>query len=179
MSNNRKLSLSELNRPSIEEFKKRKKLPLVVVLDNIRSLNNIGSIFRTCDALGIGSIHLCGITGHPPHREIHKTALGAENSVVWTHFEKTTDSLISLREDGFKIFSIEQTTNSISINDFMPNAEWKYAFVFGNEVKGVEQDAIDFSDGSIEIPQLGTKHSFNVAITNAIVLWDYCMKTFK
>lgn len=179
MTSNRKLSLSELNRPSIEEFKNSEKLPIIVVLDNIRSLNNIGSIFRTCDALGIKGIHLCGITGQPPHREIHKTALGAEDSVVWKYFDRTIESLSMLTKDGFKIYSIEQTTNSININDFTPQIEGKYAFVFGNEVKGVEQEAINISDGTIEIPQLGTKHSFNVAITNAIVLWDYCMKTGK
>lgn len=176
MSSNRKLSLSELNRLSIEEFKSREKFPIVVVLDNIRSLNNIGSIFRTCDALGIEGIHLCGISGQPPHREIHKTALGAEDSVAWRYFEKTTDSLHQLRNDSYEIYSIEQTTNSVSINSFYPKPKGKYAFVFGNEVKGVEQEVIDFSDGTIEIPQLGTKHSFNVAITNAIVLWDFCMK---
>ena len=164
MTRNRKLSLSELNRPSIEEFTKREKLPIIVVLDNIRSLNNIGSIFRTCDALGIEGIHLCGITGQPPHREIHKTALGAEDSVIWKYFDRTIDSLSVLREDGFTIYSIEQTTNSININNFTPHIEGKYAFVFGNEVKGVDQEVIDFSDGTLEIPQLGTKHSFNVAI---------------
>lgn len=168
----RKLLNEELNRLSAEEYKEAEKLPLVVVLDNVRSLNNIGSVFRTSDAFRLSKIYLCGITATPPHREIHKTALGAEESVDWVYFEETTDAVQELKNEGFTILAVEQVENSISLETFTINPEQKYAFVFGNEVKGVQQEVIDLSDNCIEIPQFGTKHSFNISVTAGIVLWQ-------
>lgn len=176
MEEKRKLSMDELNRLSVDQFKNAEKQPVIVVLDNVRSLNNIGSIFRTCDALGIESIYLCGITGKPPHKEIHKTALGAENSVDWVYFKSTIDAIEVLKQKGYLTYALEQTKNSKNIFSFRPKKGKKYAFIFGNEVKGVGQEVINVSDFSLEIPQFGTKHSFNVAITSAIVLWDYTTK---
>lgn len=175
----RKLRLHELNRLTLDEFKKSKKNNIIVILDNVRSLNNIGSIFRTSDALAVEALYLCGITATPPNNEIHKTALGAEESVEWKYFEKTIDAVNELRSLDYKIYSIEQAENSISLIDFEANPNQKQAFIFGNEVKGVDQEVINLSDGVIEIPQFGTKHSFNVSVTAGIVLWDVTRKNLQ
>ncbi|MGQ1910165.1 RNA methyltransferase [Marinifilum sp. RC60d5] len=172
----RKLKNSELDRKSIEEFKQSKKTPIIIVLDNVRSLNNIGSVFRTSDALLIEAVYLCGITATPPHRELHKTALGAEDSVQWEYFKNTEDAVRKLKEIDFKIYSVEQAENSISLENFETNSDQKYALIFGNEVKGVQQNIVDSSDGCIEIPQFGTKHSFNISVSCGIVLWDLFSK---
>ncbi len=173
---NRKLKTSELGRISIEEFKKKAKIPIIVVLDNIRSLNNIGSFFRTSDALNIEAIYLCGITATPPHREIQKTALGATNSVDWKYYKNTAQAVTELKNKGYAVYGIEQTENPILLQDFKYNNQ-PLAIVFGNEVAGVEQDVIDLTDGCIEIPQFGTKHSFNVSVSGGIVLWDLVKQT--
>lgn len=172
----RKLKTDELNRLSVDQFKSTKKNPVVVVLDNIRSLNNVGSAFRTSDAFLIDKILLCGITGQPPHRDIHKTALGAEETVEWTHAEKTVEGLKKLKEEGYKIIILEHTDKSSELQDFQPNKENKYAFVFGNEVFGVEDDCLKVADEIIEIPQFGTKHSLNVSVSIGVTLWDYYYK---
>lgn len=172
----RKLKITELNRISVDEFKKVEKLPLVVVLDNIRSLHNIGSVFRTSDAFRVAGICLCGITAVPPHAEIHKTALGAEDTVSWKYYSDTLDAVRDLRAEGFAIYSVEQVEGSVMLGDFMPEKGRKYAVVLGNEVKGVRQDVVDASDGCIEIPQYGTKHSLNVSVTSGIVIWDLFCK---
>src|SRR6056297_576244 len=156
----RKLKNSELQRRSIEEFKATSKYPIVVVLDNVRSLNNVGSVFRTSDAFLIEAIYLCGITAKPPHRDIHKTALGSTDSVDWKYFETTQGAIDILKKSGYNIYSIEQAENSIQLTEFVPSRNKKYALVFGHEVKGVHQEIVDLSDGCIEIPQHGTKHSF-------------------
>lgn len=176
MAGKRKLQMDELNRLTVDDFKKAQKQPVVVVLDNVRSLHNIGSIFRTCDALGIESIYLCGISGTPPNKEIHKSALGAEDSVNWVYVKSALDAIKMLKDSGYKVYALEQTENSLNIKNFRPVADQKYAFVFGNELKGVDQAVVDESDYSLEIPQFGTKHSFNVSVTAAIVLWDYISK---
>jgi tRNA G18 (ribose-2'-O)-methylase SpoU len=168
----RKLRNPELNRLTPEAYKQAAKLPLVVVLDNIRSCNNIGSVFRTSDALLIEKVYLCGITATPPNAEIHKTALDAEKSVEWEYFEKTEDAVIELQNKGYKVYAIEQVENSISLPDYLPADGEKVAVVFGNEVKGVQQKVVNICNGSIEIPQFGTKHSFNVSVSAGIVLWD-------
>lgn len=172
----KKLLLDELNRLSISEFKKTQKVPVIVVLDNIRSLSNIGSIFRTADAFCIEAVYLCGITAQPPHREIHKTALSATESVDWLYFSTTKEAVRKLREKNFKIISIEQVDNSIVLNNFQPEPQGSYALIFGNEVNGVDDDIIALSDNCIEIPQHGTKHSFNVSVSVGIVLWDIVLK---
>jgi len=172
----RKLKNSELNRKSIDEFKTAEKTPFIIVLDNVRSLNNIGSVFRTSDALLVEAIYLCGITATPPHRDLHKTALGAEDSVAWKYFEKTEDAVVDLKAKGFDVYSIEQAENSVSLPDFKVESNKKYAFVFGNEVKGVQQTIVDASESCIEIPQFGTKHSFNISVSCGIVLWDLFSK---
>ena len=169
----RKLKITELNRLSAEEFKNVEKLPLVVVLDNIRSLHNIGSVFRTSDAFRVANIYLCGITATPPHAEIHKTALGAEDTVDWKYFNDTLDAVKELRDNGFDIFSVEQVEGSVMLENFVPEKGRKYAVILGNEVKGVRQDVVDASDGCIEIPQFGTKHSLNVSTTAGIVIWEF------
>ena len=176
MTDNRKLENKELNRKSLGEFKNSSKTPIIVVLDNIRSLNNIGSVFRTSDALLVEKIVLCGISGTPPHKDIHRTALGAEDSVVWEYFEKTTDAIVKLKEDGYRVISLEQTIGSIDLMKYQPAQGIKYALVFGNELRGVEQVVVDISDECIEIPQFGTKHSFNIAVSAGIVLWDFITK---
>lgn len=168
----KKLSLNELNRISVNDFKNSEKTPIVIILDNVRSQHNIGSIFRTADAFRIEKIYLCGITACPPSREIQKTALGATESVCWEYIKSTSDIIKSLKSDGFVIASIEQVTNSTNLLDFIPEKNKKYAIVFGNEVNGVEQSVIDISDFCIEIPQFGTKHSFNVSVTVGIVIWE-------
>lgn len=172
----KKLSLEELNRISVEEFKLAEKIPVVVVLDNIRSLNNIGSVFRTSDAFLIEKIFLCGITATPPNKEIHKTALGATDSVNWEYFDDTLVLINNLKTEGYKVISIEQVEGSVLLNEFKPNLNEKYAVVLGNEVKGVRQDVVDNSDFCIEIPQFGTKHSLNISIATGVVLWDFFNK---
>lgn len=174
----RKLKNSELGRPSIEEFKEIAKIPLIVVLDNIRSLNNIGSVFRTSDAFLIEKIYLCGITAQPPHKDIHKTALGATESVDWEYVEDTLQLVERLKGEKVKILSIEQAENSTMLQDFNIEANQKYAVVFGNEVKGVQQKVVSVSDYCIEIPQLGTKHSLNISVSVGVVLWDF-FKQFR
>ncbi len=172
----RKLRTSELNRLSVEEFKKADKMPVVVVLDNIRSLNNVGSVFRTSDALKVEKIILCGITATPPNKEIHKTALGAEDAVEWQYYENTEQAIEVLKEEGCTICSLEQVENSTSLIDFNTTPEGRYAIVLGNEVKGVQQKIVNMSDVCIEIPQYGTKHSFNVSVSAGIVLWELFRK---
>ncbi|MDR1370588.1 MAG: RNA methyltransferase [Dysgonamonadaceae bacterium] len=166
-----KLKITELNRLNDQEFKIADKIPLVVVLDNVRSLHNVGSIFRTSDAFRIERIYLCGITAHPPHPEIHKTALGAENTVNWTSVENTLEAIQQLKASGYKIWSVEQAKGSISLPELELKEE-KHAVVLGNEVHGVGQEVIDQSDGCIEIPQFGTKHSLNVSVASGIVIWE-------
>lgn len=175
----RKLKLHELNRLTLYEFKESKKNKIIVILDNVRSLNNIGSIFRTSDALAIESIFLCGISATPPNNEIHKTALGAEESVEWHYFQNILEAINAARAKKYLIYSIEQTENSLSLLDFNPDPQTGYALIFGNEVKGVDQEAINISDGVIEIPQFGTKHSFNVSVTAGIILWEAVKKLLK
>jgi len=172
----RKLKNSELNRIDVETFKETKKTPLVIVLDNVRSLNNIGSVFRTSDAFLIDEILLCGITATPPHREIHKTALGAEESVKWQYFEDTMDALSYLKNNDFETYAIEQAEESIMLDELSLDKTKKYAVVLGNEVKGVQQQVVDACDACIEIPQFGTKHSLNVSITGGVVIWDFYLK---
>ena len=173
---NRKLSNDELNRISVDEFKLTNKTPLIVVLDNIRSLNNIGSTFRTADAFLIEAIYLCGITAQPPHREIQKTALGATETVNWKYFKHTDDAIKVLKEKGYQIASIEQAEDSIMLDEFEISTNEKLAVVFGNEVKGVAQEVINESDVVIEIPQYGTKHSLNISVSVGIVLWGLLQK---
>lgn len=168
----RKLKITELNRISAEEFKKANKLPLVVILDNVRSLHNIGSVFRTSDAFRVECIYLCGITATPPHPEMHKTALGAEFTVDWKYVNNAVEAVDNLRQEGYVVFSIEQAENSIMLENIQLEQGRRYAVVLGNEVKGVQQEVIDYSDGCIEIPQYGTKHSLNVSVTAGIVIWD-------
>lgn len=173
----RKLRIDELNRISAEEFKSSRKLPLVVVLDNVRSLYNIGSVFRTSDAFRVERIVLCGITAVPPNQEIHKTALGAENTVDWQFYEDTAEAAAALKTEGYDLYAVEQVEGSVMLGDFMPVPGRKYAVVMGNEVKGVRQDVVDMCDGCIEIPQFGTKHSLNVSVTTGIVIWDFFCKS--
>jgi len=166
----RKLSMDELNRKSVEDFKQADKKPVIVVLDNIRSMHNVGSVFRTSDAFLVEAICLCGYTPQPPHRDINKTALGATETVDWLFFEKTTDAVKALKEKGYKVYAIEQVENSISLQKFPSNNE-SIAVVFGNEVEGVDDEVLKLVDGSIEIPQLGMKHSLNISVAAGIVLW--------
>ena len=172
----KKLSNDELNRKTIEDFKGAVKLPFVVVLDNVRSANNVGSVFRTSDAFLIESIYLCGITSTPPNKEISKTALGATESVEWKYFEDTHEAVLYLKKNNYKVIALEQTEKSISLADFKVNKDNKYALIFGNEVKGVEQSIIDICDSVIEIPQFGTKHSFNICVSAGITLWELTNK---
>ncbi|HXK75317.1 MAG TPA: RNA methyltransferase [Bacteroidaceae bacterium] len=167
-----KLSIRELQRISTEEFKGVKKLPLIVVLDNIRSLHNIGAIFRTCDAFRISQIHLCGLTAKPPHAEIHKTALGAEYSVDWKYYDNTIESIHALKAIGYTLLAVEQAKDSIMLDRLQLDPTKKYAIIMGNEVKGVQQQVIDICDGCIEIPQYGTKHSLNVSVSAGMVIWQ-------
>ncbi len=175
----KKLKLQELNRISTSEFKEAVKTPLIIVLDNIRSLNNVGSVFRTADAFRIEKIFLCGITPQPPHRDIHKTALGATETVDWAYALDTLELVQSLRSSGIKCYSIEQTENSIMLDLFQPEKNQRYALIFGNEVDGVCQDVIDACDGVLEIPQIGTKHSLNISVCNGVVIWDLFSKLKK
>jgi len=165
-----------MNRLTIEEFKEEKKTPLVVVLDNVRSLHNVGSVFRTADAFLVEAVYLCGITSTPPHAEIHKTALGAENTVDWKHYEDTHVALEELKMKGYTVFAIEQAVGSTMLSDLKLDKTKKYAVVLGNEVKGVQQTVVDACDGCIEIPQFGTKHSLNVSVTGGIIIWEMFKK---
>ena len=169
----KKLRTIEMNRLSVDEFKQAKKLPLIVVLDDVRSMHNVGSVFRTGDAFRIEAVYLCGITSTPPSAEIHKTALGAEDSVEWKSFNSAVDAIKELKESGYNIYSVEQAHGSTMLQDFKPAFDKKYAVILGNEVKGVHQEVIDASDGCLEIPQFGTKHSMNVSVTAGIIIWHF------
>ena len=173
MKNRRKLKVEELNRIDIEEFKEARKINLTVVLDNVRSLNNIGSVFRTSDAFRVNEILLCGITATPPNIEIHKTALGAEDSMSWKYYEDTLSAINELKEKNYTVFAIEQTENSTLLTDLSLDENQKYAIILGHEVHGVQQKVIDASHGCIEIPQHGTKHSLNISVAAGIVIWDF------
>ena len=172
----RKLENSELDRKSIEDFKESEKTQIIIVLDDIRSLHNIGSVFRTADAFLIEKIYLCGITATPPNKEIHKTALGATETVTWEHNDNVLTVLKNLKKDNITTLAIEQVENAVFLQDFKVEKDKKYALVFGNEVYGVSQEAVALCDGSIEIPQLGTKHSLNISVSAGIVVWDLFQK---
>jgi 23S rRNA (guanosine2251-2'-O)-methyltransferase len=164
--------MDELNRKSVDEFKRSEKIPVIVVMDNIRSMHNVGSVFRTADAFLLEAIYLCGYTAQPPHRDINKTALGATETVTWKHFETTLEAVKELQQNGYKVYAIEQVESSISLENFSIRADEKTAVVFGNEVEGVQQDVITICEGCIEIPQLGMKHSLNISVAAGIVLWE-------
>jgi len=168
-----KLKITEMNRLSADEFKVQEKSPFVVVLDNVRSLHNVGSVFRTADAFLVGAVYLCGITSTPPHAEIHKTALGAENTVDWEYHADTHQLVKKLQDEGYTVFAIEQTQGSTMLSDLVLDKSGKYAVVLGNEVKGVQQSVVDMCNGCIEIPQFGTKHSLNVSVTGGIIIWEF------
>ena len=172
----RKLKNSELDRLSIETFKDIEKTPIIIILDNIRSLNNIGSVFRTSDAFLIEKIYLCGITATPPQKDIHKTALGSTDTVAWEYAKNTLELVKKLKSEGIEVISIEQAENAAMLNDFKPKQKTTYALVFGNEVKGVSQDVVNASDLVIEIPQFGTKHSLNISVSCGVVTWDLFSK---
>ncbi|EIJ38799.1 rRNA methylase [Galbibacter orientalis DSM 19592] len=172
----RKLKNNELDRLNVEEFKESKKTPLIIVLDNIRSLNNIGSVFRTADAFLIEKIYLCGITATPPHKDIHKTALGATESVAWEYVEDTVALVEKLKDDGVITVAIEQAENATMLNDFKVSSDKKYALIFGNEVKGVMQKVVSSVANVVEIPQFGTKHSLNISVSAGVVVWDLFAK---
>ena len=172
----RKLKNSELDRLTIEGFKSAEKTPLIIILDNIRSLNNIGSVFRTSDAFLIEKIYLCGITATPPHKDIHKTALGSTDTVDWEYVDNTIELVKKLKAENVKICAIEQAERAIMLNNFKVETNTKYALVFGNEVKGVSQDVVNKSDAVIEIPQFGTKHSLNISVSAGVVIWDVFSK---
>lgn len=175
----RKLKNSELERLNVDEFKSAEKTPFIIILDNIRSLNNIGSVFRTSDAFLVEKIYLCGITATPPHNDIRKTALGSTETVDWEYVENTIDLVEKLKAEDIKVISIEQAERATMLNDFQPEANQKYALVFGNEVKGVAQNVVDASDAVIEIPQFGTKHSLNISVSCGVVVWDVFSKLIK
>ena len=172
----RKLKLEELNRVTVEEFKEQTKLPVAIVLDSVRSMHNVGSIFRTSDGFAVEHICLCGITSQPPHRDIEKTALGATQSVSWSYHADAAEAVDELRTLGYTIVAIEQAENSVMLNTFAPQADQKYALIFGNEVNGVSDEVMAKIDTCIEIPQFGTKHSFNIVVSAGIVLWDFFAK---
>ena len=172
---NRKLKLEELNRLSITDFKSKKKDPIVVLLDNVRSLHNVGSVFRTCDAMAVEKLYLGGITAKPPHREIQKTAIGATESVKWEHIDNTESVVLKYKSIGYRIIAVEQTVNSMSLTKYKWNDK-KTMIIFGNEVDGVQQNIVDMADLSIEIPQWGTKHSLNISVSAGIILWDFKSK---
>ena len=175
----RKLKITELNRLTVDEFKQANKLPLAVILDEVRSLHNIGSVFRTSDAFLVERIYLCGITATPPHPEMHKTALGAEDTVDWKYVKHTLEAVEELHNEGYTVLSIEQVEGSTMLDELELEPDKKYAIVMGNEVKGVQLEVIDACDGCIEIPQYGTKHSLNVSVTTGIVLWEFANKLIK
>lgn len=172
----KKLKLDELGRMSIDQFKEAEKIPVCILLDNVRSLHNVGSAFRTADAFRVEKIYLTGITGTPPHREIHKTALGSTESVTWEYIESSEQAVKKLKNDNYKIVVIEQTTESAPLQKFHPESQSKYCLVFGNEVEGVREDVIDLADIALEIPQVGTKHSLNISVCLGIVVWDIFWK---
>lgn len=171
-----KLKLDDLKRATVEEFKKQDKLPVTVILDSVRSMHNVGSIFRTADGFAVEKIILCGITARPPHREIEKTALGATSSIDWLYVENIAEAILTLKQDGYQIIAIEQASNSQMLNSFLPDKDQKFALIFGNEVNGISDEAMKISDICIEIPQFGTKHSFNIVVSAGIVLWDFFNK---
>ena len=171
-----KLKLDDLKRATVEEFKKQDKLPVTVILDSVRSMHNVGSIFRTADGFAVEKIILCGITARPPHREIEKTALGATSSIDWLYVENIAEAILALKQDGYQIIAIEQASNSQMLNSFLPDKDQKFALIFGNEVNGISDEAMKMSDMCIEIPQFGTKHSFNIVVSAGIVLWDFYNK---
>ena len=179
MTNHTKLKVTEMGRMSVEAFRNSEKIPVAIVLDNVRSMYNVGSVFRTADAFRLKQICLCGITSTPPHPEIHKTALGAEDTVEWTYYQDTVDAVIELRNQGYLIIAIEQVKNSITLEDFYIDMNNKYALVLGNEVKGVQQQVVDLCDDCIEIPQYGTKHSLNVSVTAGIVMHHFSLKFLR
>lgn len=179
MTNHTKLKVTEMGRMSVEAFRNSEKIPVAIVLDNVRSMYNVGSVFRTADAFRLNQICLCGITSTPPHPEIHKTALGAEDTVEWTYYQDTVDAVIELRNQGYLIIAIEQVKNSITLEDFNIDMNNKYALVLGNEVKGVQQQVVDLCDDCIEIPQYGTKHSLNVSVTAGIVMHHFALKFLR
>lgn len=172
----RKLRTIEMQRLSVDEFHEAAKLPLIVVLDDVRSLHNVGSVFRSADAFRVEAVYLCGITATPPHPEIHKTALGGEDSVAWRYFPTATEAVKSLHNDGFFVYSIEQVEGSTKLQNLQLDTDRRYAVVLGNEVKGVHQEVVDMSDGCLEIPQFGTKHSLNVSVTAGMVIWEVAKK---
>ena len=169
----RKITNEELGRPTPEEFARRAKMPVRVVLDNVRSAQNVGAFFRTGDAFAVERIALCGITAVPPSREIHKTALGAEQTVGWDHFASTAECVDRLHAEGYRVLAVEQVEGAVMLDDFRPQPDVKYALVFGNEVDGVDQQVVDLCDGALEIPQAGTKHSINVSVSGGVVLWQF------
>jgi 23S rRNA (guanosine2251-2'-O)-methyltransferase len=173
----RKLNNEELSRLSLEEYQNSLKTPIIIVLDNVRSLHNVGSAFRTADAFRIEALYLCGITGKPPDREIRKTALGATESVAWSYFSNTIEALLLLKKEGYVLCAVEQTEQSVWLNDLAPISGKKMALIFGNEVHGVAQELIDMCDFVVEIPQVGTKHSLNISVSIGIVIWDLYLKT--
>lgn len=175
----RKLKVTEMHRLTVDEFKESRKLPLAVVLDEVRSLHNIGAVFRTSDAFLVNSIYLCGITATPPHPEMHKTALGAEYTVDWKYFKNTEDAVNELHTMGYTVFAIEQCEGSTMLDKLVLETDKRYAVVLGNEVKGVKQEVVDMCDGCIEIPQFGTKHSLNVSVTAGIILWEFAKELAK
>ncbi len=175
----RKLKNSELNRKSVAAFKEAVKTPLILILDNIRSLNNVGSVFRTADAFLVEKIYLCGITATPPHRDIQKTALGAQDAVAWEYVEDAITLSRKLKKEGVKVCAIEQAENAVMLSSFKPERDTKYALVFGNEVKGVQQEIVSISDQVLEIPQVGTKHSLNISVSAGVVIWDIFSKLQK
>ena len=170
----RKLRVTEMNRLTVDEFKAADKLPLIVVLDDVRSMYNVGSVLRSCDAFRVEEVLLCGITACPPHPEIHKTALGAEDSVSWRHYGSAMEAVAELKSRGVRVMAVEQCEGSTMLNEFTPEEGRRYAVVLGNEVKGVHQEVVDACDGCLEIPQFGTKHSLNVSVTAGIVVWKFC-----
>lgn len=169
----KKLRTIEMQRLSVDEFKQAEKLQLIVVLDDVRSMHNVGSVFRTGDAFRIEAVYLCGITSTPPNAEIHKTALGAEDSVEWKYFDTVLEAVEVLKSDGYEVYSVEQAHGSTMLQEFIPKYNNRYAVILGNEVKGVHQEVIDVSDGCLEIPQFGTKHSMNVSVTAGIIIWHF------
>lgn len=170
---------TELNRKTVEEFRQSEKFPLVIVLDNVRSMHNVGSVFRTADAFLVSGIWLCGYSPRPPHRDINKTALGATETVEWKYSEKTIDAVLTLKDEGYKIFAIEQVEKSIPLHEFTSGNSGKMAIIFGNEVTGIDAEVLKLCDGSIEIPQFGMKHSLNISVAAGIVLWELAGKTQK
>ena len=175
----RKLQMEELNRISVEDFKETNKNNFCIILDDIRSMNNVGSAFRTADAFLVEKIYLCGITATPPHREIEKTALGSTESVIWEHRENAIELTKELQAKGYIVLAVEQVENSLKLNDFQPESNQKYAFVFGNEVFGVNQEVVELANNCLEIPQFGTKHSLNISVTVGIICWDFVSKNLS